>query len=145
MPKPEWKKYYVRDIDDTEVYIGDIGIFSNSWDSHIAKLDRILDKFEENNFIINPRKYKWAPIKETDWLGYWLSPEGIKPWTKKGRRYFESESPLKCHLTVIPPRRHIWRHLVKLLSNFVTATDEVGRPSGTVRVLSLARIGFEMV
>ena len=34
----------LRGIDDTEVYIDDIGIFSSSWDSHITKLDRILDK-----------------------------------------------------------------------------------------------------
>ena len=32
----------LRGIDDTEVYIDDIGVFSNSWDSHISKLDMIL-------------------------------------------------------------------------------------------------------
>ena len=72
----------LRGIDDTEVYIDDIGVFSNSWDSHISKLDVILGKLEENNFITSPRKCEWA-IKETDWLGYWLTPEAIKPWTKK--------------------------------------------------------------
>ena len=48
-----------------------------SWDSHIAKLDRILDKLEENNSIIDSRKCEWA-VKETEWLGYWLTPECIK-------------------------------------------------------------------
>ena len=55
----------LRGIDDTEVYIDYIGIFSNSWDSHISKLDMILSKLEENSFIINPRKCEWA-VKETD-------------------------------------------------------------------------------
>ena len=80
------------DIDDTEVYIDDIGVFSNSWDSHISKLDRILDKLEENNFIINPRKCKWA-VKETDWLSYWLTPKRIKPWPKKVDAILKIKAP----------------------------------------------------
>ena len=46
----------LRGIDNTEVYIDDIGMCSNFLDSHISKLDTILGKLEENNFIINPRK-----------------------------------------------------------------------------------------
>ena len=65
---------------------------SNCWDSHIAKLDRILDKLEENNFIINPRKCEWA-VKETDWLGYWLTPEGIKTWSKKVDAILRMKAP----------------------------------------------------
>ena len=45
----------LRGIDDTEVYINDIGVFSNSWDNHISKLDMLLGKMGENNFIVNPR------------------------------------------------------------------------------------------
>ncbi|GFH61911.1 hypothetical protein CTEN210_18387 [Chaetoceros tenuissimus] len=67
---------------DCEVYIDDIGIFSKTWKEHIAKLNKILHILQDANFTINPLKCEWA-VQETDWLGHWLTPVGIKPWEKK--------------------------------------------------------------
>ncbi|KAL7477449.1 hypothetical protein ACHAW6_003254 [Cyclotella cf. meneghiniana] len=52
-------------IDDTDVYIDDVGAFSQTWDHHIKLLGNILCHLHENDFITNPLKYGWA-IKETD-------------------------------------------------------------------------------
>ena len=39
----------LRGVEDTEIYIDDIGIFSNSWNSHLKRLDTVLSKLQENN------------------------------------------------------------------------------------------------
>ncbi len=70
------------DVNDNGIYLDDIGVFSFNWENNILLLDKIYYWLEANGFTVNQLKSKWA-IKETDWLGYWLTPTGSKPWHKK--------------------------------------------------------------
>ena len=45
-------------IDDSEVYLDNIGCFSNDWEYHLKLLDQVLTALQTNGFTINPRKCK---------------------------------------------------------------------------------------
>jgi hypothetical protein len=69
----------LSDIEDADVYIDDVSAFSSDWDHHVNLLANLSHQLRRNGFTINPLKFDLA-IKDTDWLGYWLTPQGLKPW-----------------------------------------------------------------
>ena len=109
----------LHDIIDIELYINDIACFSLCFDSHMKLVDKVLTWLREKGFVINPHKYKWA-IQETDFLGHWLIPRGIKPYPKKIKAILAMQTPknmkqLRAFLGIVTYFRDMWPRCSRIL------------------------------
>ena len=102
-------------ITDIEIYIDDIACFSQDYDQHMTLLDTVLSKLQQAGFMANPPKCEWA-VQETDFLGHWLTPNGIKAWQKKVDAILKLSRPttlkqLRSCLGLVTYYRDMWpRH-----------------------------------
>jgi hypothetical protein len=106
------------------IYIDDVGAFFNDWDRHVNLLATILQQLPENGITINPLKCEWA-VKETDWLGYWLAPQGLKSQKKKIDAILHMDRPhntteMRMFIGCINYYRDMWpscAHILNLLTD----------------------------
>ena len=104
---PDWAQAAIEEaFRDTEllrkcveVYIDDVGVFSNSWEEHLMHLDQTLQVLEENGYTVNPAKCEWC-VAEMEWLGHKITQQGIKPLPSKIKGILQLNRP--TNVTALP-------------------------------------------
>ena len=82
----------LRSIHNLKDYIDDSACFSNEFKAHLILIRTCLTRLCAKGFVVDPRKCEWA-VKETDFLGYWLTPDGLKPYPKKIKAILAMQTP----------------------------------------------------
>ena len=71
-------------IEGTKAYIDDILVVKKgTFDEHLVQLDTIFDRCQKVGLKINAAEKCRFGLNEIDYLGYMVTPEGIKPNPKK--------------------------------------------------------------
>ena len=109
------------DLEFIRVYLDDILIISDgTFEDHITKLDIALERLEKAGFRANVRKCFFAK-PELEYLGYWLTQDGIQPQPKKVEAILRLSEPknvrqLRTFLGMVNYYRDMWRRRSHLLA-----------------------------
>ena len=109
-----------------EAFIDDIGCFSDSWEDHLNHLKQTLDCLQANGYKVNPTKCEWA-VQETEWLGHYITPNGIKPLNKKIKGILQLDHPtavteLRSFIGMINFYRDFWKRRAHVLAPLTALT-----------------------
>jgi len=82
----------LRNISNVIVYIDDLPVHTNTHEDHLKVLEQVLQRLHSHNLKINLDKCFFGN-KEVSYLGFTLTPEGIKPGKNKLKAIKDAKPP----------------------------------------------------
>jgi hypothetical protein len=82
----------LRDIPNVLVYIDDLLVHTDTREKHLQVLDQVLARLHKNHLKINLEKCVFGN-KEVSYLGFTLTPDGIKPRKNKLKAIKDAKPP----------------------------------------------------
>jgi len=83
-------------------------------------------RLQEFGFTVNPLKCEWG-VAETDFLGYWITKTGSKPWEKRIEPILKMEEPktgkeLRRFVGLTNWYRHMYKNQAEVLAPLTDMT-----------------------
>ena len=126
-------------LEFVRAYIDDLlCITKGTLEDHLAKLELALSRLQDANLKINARKSNFCAI-ETEYLGYILSRDGIKPQPKKVQSILALTPPknvkdLRRFLGMVQYYRDLWARHSEMLAPLTSLVGECGHTKTTKRL-----------
>ena len=111
----------MSDIEYARAYIDDLLIISNgSFEDHLKKVEVVLQRLQDAGLKVNASKSFFAQT-ELEYLGYWISRDGIRPVTKKVEAINNLARPktrreLRKFIGMVNHYRDMWAHRSDILT-----------------------------
>lgn len=134
---PDWAQGALEEVlqdllqHSVECFIDDVAIFTpqsvtDPWTEHMTLLNNVLTRLREHGYQINPQKCQWA-VKEAEFLGHWLTPDGIKPLRKKIEGIMALDEPktlkqLRGFIGMVNFYRDFWKSRAHLMAPLTSLT-----------------------
>ena len=115
-------------LDFARAYLDDLLILSRgSFDEHLDQLEQALTRLAEAGLKINASKSSLCR-EELEYLGYWITRNGIRPVTKKVDAILRLKTPtkrkeLRKFIGMVNYYRNIWPQRSHILAPLIALTS----------------------
>ena len=116
------------DIDGTKAYMDDILVVKKgSFEEHLEQLEEVFRRCQKANIKLNAEKCRFG-LNEIDYLGYIVTPEGIKPNPKKIQAIQAMERPttvteVRRLIGMVQYYRDLWPKRAHILEPFTSISS----------------------
>ena len=119
----------MRGLEFVRCYLDDVLIISKStFEEHLQKVELCFQRIAQAGLKINPDKSFFGK-KEIEYLGYWVTQNGIQPQVKKVQSILEMEEPknrkqLRGFIGLVNYYRDMWRRRSHVLAPLTELTSD---------------------
>ena len=100
----------------------------NVWNRHLAQLEQVLERLKEAGLKVNAKKSFFGK-QELEYLGYWVTRDGIQPLPKKVQAIVNLEPPttvkqVRKFIGMVNFYRDMWRKRSELMAPLTRLTSK---------------------
>ena len=118
------------DLENVRAYIDDLLLITKgNWDDHLTQLDQVFERLQEAGLKINVKK-SFFGRSELEYLGFWITREGIMPVPKKVNAILAIKPPttrkeLRRFIGMVNFYRDMWSRRSELLAPLTSLTSKL--------------------